>query len=483
MMELREIDSYLTSDEDEDDLRPRIAPAEFDNSVLRMGRDLLAAAKANPVSIYSPSGLLSDSELATRNPTMVPQITIRLTRLNPLDDVSDPRVEKTIQCLREMGIDVRLGERPDPHPPPILGTPTKRELFEPTTNINLDLSALIALISDISHSPLPRTEEEAHVRFVPPQNYLDWKKERVKLLARRSRMTTPFPYDAGNGEDDEDTWEISGQHSRALAAQAVQEMNKGTLEEIHERLSAVVRDASMLSSRVAFWTTSEARHRCLQIVSKIGGKKERQRADALLGPTFCSRMSHVPTLAGTLLHAVPRTHKISETIPGMHDIEDTSADMYWKHSRYSARFLPLTPVHIYPSILPSPNEDPQLGASFFDALARTCSGILPHEAIPALRVSVPFDPSATAVEVLEEIPPVTLTSLPKLTEHTIQSMLAGASRRYTTLTTNRSSVKAMLKEMRRVCGDGGYEAGMGDVEKAALWVLDPRSLSEGMRSE
>ncbi|KAG8216019.1 hypothetical protein J3R82DRAFT_8012 [Butyriboletus roseoflavus] len=62
-------------------------------------------------------------------------------------------------------------------------------------------------------------------------------------------------------------------------------------------------------------------------------------------------------------------------------------------------------------------------------------------------------------------------------------MLAGASRGHTTLTTNRSSVKAVLKEIRRVCGRGGYEPEMGDVEKAALWVVDPRSLSEGMRSD
>jgi hypothetical protein len=44
MMEFREIDSYLTSDEDGDEMRPQ---TEFDNSVLRMG----AAARANPISI------------------------------------------------------------------------------------------------------------------------------------------------------------------------------------------------------------------------------------------------------------------------------------------------------------------------------------------------------------------------------------------------------------------------------------------------
>ena len=413
-MEFREIDSYLTSDEDEEELRPRLAQTEFDNSMLRMGRELLAAARANPISI----------------PTiMIPQVTIRLTRLDPFkDDTPDPRIEKTIQCLRDMGIDVQLGARPALIPK----TPTKPKLLESTRNINLDLSALIAIISDISHSPLPRTEQEAHARFEPPQSYLDWKKDRAKSLARESQS-----YDT---EGDEGTWVNSGQHSRALAVQAIQEMNKGILEEIRERIS------THPSTSVTFWTTSEARRRCLQIVSKIGGEKEKQRSDALLGGK-------------------------------------ASADAYWEHSRHQAGFLPLVPVHVYPSILPVvEDEDRQPRTSFFDALARTCTGILPHEAVP-LSPGSAHPSTSTAEQVLEEIPPAAQTSLPKLTVHTVTSMLAGASRGYTTLTTNRSSMKAVLKETRRACGRGGYEPEKGDVEKAALWILGPRSLSEGMRSE
>jgi len=350
-----------------------------------------------------------------------------LTRLDPLKD--DTRIEKTIQCLRDMGIDVQLSARPAP-------APTKPKLLQPTTNINLDLSALIALISDISHSSLPRTEQEAHARFVPPQSYLDWKKDRAKSLARESQGTL---YDV--------EWMNSGQHSRALAAQAILEMSKGILQEIHERMSVHP------STSVTFWTTSEARHRCLQIVSKMGGERERQRADALLGST---RASSVP-------NGVTRTS-------GMDDAGGKAlADAYWEHSRYQAGFVPLAPVHVYPSILPVVEDEAR--TSFFDALARTCTGILPHEAV------------LSSEQVLEEIPPATQTSLPKLTVHTVASMLAGASRGYTTLTMNRSSVRAVLKEMRRACGRGGYEPEMGDVEKAALWVLDPRSLSEGMRSE
>ena len=118
MMEFREIDSYMTSDEDEDEQRPRLAQTEFDNSVLRMGRELLAAAKANPVSIPARlSNFVPDSNSSTSNTNtiMTPQVTIRLTRLDP-SPKDDPRIESTIQCLRDMGIDVQLGERSYPHP-------------------------------------------------------------------------------------------------------------------------------------------------------------------------------------------------------------------------------------------------------------------------------------------------------------------------------------------------------------------------------
>ena len=477
------MDSYLTSDEDEDELGPRLAQTEFDNSVLRMGRDLLAAAKANPVSIPALfSGLLSHSNATTpgSDEMITPQVTIRLTRLDPHEDnTSDSRIEKTIQCLRDMGIDVQLGERSS-HPTPVRETPARPKPLEPTINVNLDLSALIALISDISHSPLPRTEEEAHARFVPPQSYLDWKKDRVKSLARQGQTAHSLLYDTEDEEDDEDIWESSGQQSRALAAQAVQEMNKGTLEEIHERLSAVVGDPSGLSSNVRFWATSEARHRCLQIVSKIGGEKERKRADALLGSALCARIPPVPAPAHRL-NSVETTNGILAMTPGMPDVDGrTPADAYWERSRYPAGFLPLAPVHIFPSVLPATeNEHQRSRTSFFDALAQTCTGILSHEAA----LSALSDPLTTAEDGLEDIPPATQTSLPKLTVHTVRSMLAGGSRRYTTLTTNRSSVKAVLKEMRRVCGRGEYGPGMEVVEKAALWILDPRSLSEGMRSE
>jgi hypothetical protein len=84
----------------------------------------------------------------------------------------------------------------------------------------------------------------------------------------------------------------------------------------------------------------------------------------------------------------------------------------------------------------------------------------------------------------------------RLTTHTVQSMLCGAARGWTTLTANRASVKVVLREVK-IRGYGG--GGGGDVQEdrgagagvagghaaaaAALWIIDPRSLAEGMRSD
>src|SRR5690606_3623532 len=100
----------------------------------------------------------------------------------------------------------------------------------------------------------------------------------------------------------------------------------------------------------------------------------------------------------------------------------------------------------------------------------------------------------------EEIQRATVTKVnPRLTAHTVESLLWGAELGWTTLTANRTSVKAMLKEMRRERWDGGFggleggasgEGGDGDGkegvpadgrtvagngEVAAIWIVDPRS--------
>lgn len=442
-MEFREMDSYLTSsDEDDGDghsslKKGKLIPQEFDNSVLRMGRELLGAARANP-----------------RGSDEIPSVTMRLTRLNPsLSDTdyekSDPRIAYTIDCLQKMGIDVQLGERQGimKEMDNISAQPV---VFEPTTHINLDLSALIALISDTTHSHLPRDPEDANARFIPPQRYVEWKKQRVRMLSDSPDATS--------------TWEDSGIHSKVLADQAQQEMKKGLLQDMHDRLRSISPDLQ----NIQFWTTQEARQRCLQIVSKIAGTRERQRAEALLSCSICSPTTTIPT-----------HHR------------------FWVHSRYQSNFIPLMPVRLYPSSEPDAASlesfQPNPSSPFMTSLASTCRNILSQEDISRLRESH-SPPSHSAAPYLSndegEIPPAAVTlANPKLTVHTVQSMLWGAALGWTTLTTNRSSVKVLLKEMKRSTGGGALAYEFPDEDettrgsKAAIWMVKPRSLAEGSRSD
>ncbi|KAH9927955.1 uncharacterized protein BXZ73DRAFT_48573 [Epithele typhae] len=458
LAEFREIDSYMTDSEDEDGVDehgPSLAQKKFDNSILKAGRALLEAASHHPVSGTS----------------IVPSVTLRLTRLdlspsNPKDH--DPRIAQTLDLLRDMGIKVELGERDPAHLPRVSVVPARR--LEPTVRVNLDLSILIALVSDITHAPLPASAAEADARYVPSAQYREWKRKRLEA-AQGS------PTDA----DEPPTADDNGKHSRALANQALQEMSRGLLHELHDRLAAAAGPAGL--GAVEFWTTPEARDRCLRIVlTKIGGPHEKRRAAALFaGPT---------------------------------DIADADAEArYWRGSRYSRAFLPVVPVRVFPSSVPPAALAPAPSAAspdahllplspFFAALARTCRDVLAQETLPhphplpRLFASAPAPADDGEAGEAGEIERAAVTRAnPRLTAHTVQSMLWGAARGWTTLTANKSSVRAILRDVRAAEGGYGRQRG-GDgvdgeggaekadvVEKAAMWVVDPRSLAEGMRAD
>ena len=458
LAEFREIDSYMTESDDEDDDihgRPSLAQREFDNSILRAGRSLLDAARRNPLP----------------GTTTIPSVTLRLTRLDPSPrdpKEHDPRIAQTIEMLRDMGIIVELGERDANLLPKVTPAPVRH--LEPTIRVNLDLSILIALVSDITHSPLPASSAEADTRYVPAAQYREWKRKRLEACKRPDEEIDESRF----GENG------IGKHSRALANQALQEMGRGLLHELRDRLSAV---SSPDLKNVEFWTTPEARDRCLRIVlSKIGGPNEKRRAAALF-----------PS---------PDT-PISEAV-----------DKYWEGSRYARSFLPIVPVNVFHTTVPPPEHQPpaltadgHVLSPFFKLLARTSRDILAQEAMPHPNSSPsPAPPSGTSANAEDGLEndeierAAVMKANPRLTAHTVQSMLWGAARGWTTLTANKSSVKAILRDIRTSEGGYGWEhepktaakdkaaAGCeGDdtavVEKAAIWVVDPRSLAEGMRSD
>jgi len=433
---------------------------EFDNSLLRTARALLAAARDNPV-------------FGTNTP---PKIVFCLTRIDPdaTDECgNDPRIALTIESLRKMGLSIQLGERGSikqlADSTPVL--PALPALI-PTHQINLDLSILIALVSDLTHARLPKSVDAAHERFIPSTAYVEWKRSRLRVKSGGYNDSTN-----ALREDSDDPFDTT-QHSRALAEQLQQEMHKGIFQEIHERLLSLrgqlsrdgptcdsVLNAEGAPPQVEFWTTPEARDRFLRIVSKVGGPTEKRRASALFPSS--------PVDCGSGL--------------GLSSLAEQEAQ-YWAHSRYPRGLLPLLPIRVFPTPEPAPPaprpSSPPPRAGFFSALEVTCRALL--AAGGALHPRELEAEGAGKREGDIQRAPVVRTNV-QLTTHTVQSMLCGATRGWTTLTANRASVKVMVREMMKTRGHGvdmrSQGAGAENHAAVALWVIDPRSLAEGMRSD
>ncbi|KIY49854.1 hypothetical protein FISHEDRAFT_72481 [Fistulina hepatica ATCC 64428] len=461
LAEFREIDSYITSDDESDDeagedYRPSLRQGEFDNSILKMGRSLADIAKANAVE-----GAL-------------PKVTLRLTRLDPggPDSNTEPRIQQTTDMLKEMGLCVELGERsPAEIPPaPLHHQATPEELtidLQPTTRINLDLSVVIALASDLTHAALPTSVEEAQKRFVPPVEYREWRKshkEKIAVLHRRTTDSSAAIIDGLEGFDED-----LSKHTRQLTSQVLQEMRKGLIDEMRERTSTL--------PDVEFWTTQEARDRCLRIIDKIGGPQEKRRTSAMFAAN---------------------------------DVDlATREEMYWRDSRYPARHIPLLPIRVLPACRPTAldsGDNADAASPFFEHLAQTCEDVLSDDVVPyprSARYNASHRVTAQLSDDEDELPASATTaasgatrpgrahvtrSNPKLTAHTVESMLHGVRRGWTTLTANKTSVKGLVSEMkvRRPLTprkDVLAAADSGAKQNAAIWIVDPRSLAESMRSD
>ncbi|KAF9515829.1 hypothetical protein BS47DRAFT_1484237 [Hydnum rufescens UP504] len=454
-----------------------------------------------------------------------PDIEIRLTRLiskeskNSLKDYSDDedseseyddRLHKQIGRVRSLGIRVLLGER-DPSRTESLSYPSPRcpePILTPTTRLNLDLSILIALCSDISHSAPPSGEAEALARF-----------RKIPTAPQPSSIIEPS--DDVSMADNEFGLERGldmGEHLRSLSIQSMQEAQRGLIEDIRGRLYStpdsssaplLLQTSSHLNPppspsaalpNIELWTTPSAKSRCLNIVSKIGGPHEQARAQALFSPEFHS---------------------------------------FWRGSRYEEGYLSGLPIRVFPSDNPLDSSSELASASaqlvrdgsphdrdvFWDKLKRTCTLVLdlPHPSqystfthsissrsgptvAGALRSqkstkskfvpnpAIPIDPTGAAN---------LKTAVMPMTTHTAQSLLWGSVCGMTTLTANKASVRTVLREMDKLLrhsdlaedpenllqGDRDGRGQQNDTSelassslKAAIWIVEPRSLSEGMRT-
>ncbi|KLO12482.1 hypothetical protein SCHPADRAFT_998068 [Schizopora paradoxa] len=541
LAEFREFDSYCTdSDSDpegEGDIPPvqtlddNSSNAVLENSVMKMGRALMEAASLHTV-VDRSTGL-----------TVHPKVTLHLTRLTLrvtslkvlrdeglilpslhtlhgeveddvlLDKTQEDRITKIIRELMGMGLEVVLGEyvdnsssdtQPSTRDAAILGS----VVLSPTRNINLDLSVLVALVSDITHAPLPTDQKDAVDRFIAVQQEqarIDERRRVQKELAmvrKAIRDVQKQGNTRGNARHEKTDQRRDGDfnltdstfgskslrhdkststsHPRALASQAMQERRSGLFDEIVEQLQKTTNN----DYESQFWTTPDVRDRFLRIVSIIGGPKEKKRAEALF-----FNLNDSPC--------------VESSPEALKDVNEAKR-VFWEETRHVDRRANVVPVHVLDDCEAYPvaevNDDPK---DFWLAMLRTCRRLLADQPVPhprsLLDVSLPETHGAAPSSDMERAS-VTKTNS-RLTAHTVASFLHGASRRSTTLTANRASVRELLKEMSadgwvpKARGlrvgehvinqqhDDSVDGPQGTDEAVAIWVVEPRSLAEGMRSD
>ncbi|TIA97729.1 hypothetical protein E3P96_03342 [Wallemia ichthyophaga] len=326
LAELAEMDSLITSSDDDSDShvdQPMPVP-----SLLKIGHELSAA---------SIKFIIHDQR---------PDIHLYLTRLSREEVAeSDSRIKGQLETLNLYGIQVHFGI---PTYDLKVSQKQPRVALKPTTNINLDVSILIAFTSITTHIYNPA---EASLK---PKN--------------------------------------ATEHIRAISNQLYQESGVCALFDLIKETC----DTETLQ----FWTTQENKDRTYSILDKIGGATEKLRLESIF---------------------------------------EGGNDSFWDGSRYFSNQMGGLPVKI---INDSGDDVPT--ASFDDFVLRRAHKALNSDG--------------------------NMGSAGKLTPHTLRTVIAGLERGWTTLTSNRQSIKALVQ--------GWHTHVNNNSSLATFWLVEPRSLSE-----
>lgn len=397
-----------------------------------MAASLLAAAQAHPIP-------------------RAPAVYLRLTRLHP--DAAEPRIVQTIEEVERMGIQLWMGEREAIASAPNPQKPTSSLQAEPvpTIDINLDLSLLVAIVSDITHAPTPSNPAEARERYKP-------------LVRRPWKNKSEAPADLNGGSETPPEHSGISIHSRALCNQAEQERQHGLFNEIRGRFLK-----HYPSSVPTFYSSAEARDRLARIMTKIAGPNERRRAEALFST------------------------------------DQDAEQRFWQGSRFPSGYVQgLIPIRVHAEADGQSLQGPPL-SPFLAQLETTCKYILNGIQESASSTEAATEQANLPIKaVAQRVKKQSSTATsPALTPHTVRSLLLGAQKGMTTLTANRASVKAIVREMKQARlrnvqlaaeGEvGSLEAelealavsneGPREAPVAALWVVEPRSLAENLRAD
>jgi hypothetical protein len=426
LAEFHEQDSYVNSDYDsdtEDDLSTEAKDPNAESPVMATGPGSLELTN----SLITQATSLLRAAAAYQRPRGLPspRVLLVLNRLeeHPPGGYNDLRIPATFTALREMGVDLRFGV---PAVPAVL-SPADPPL-KPSRQILLDLSVLVALCCDSTHRPLPKSGEELESRFRP---------------LRRGP--------AGELELDAHT-----NVSADLRDQLRWEMQHPLIQEMKDRLTPLVEDGE----EVEFWTTQEVKGRLPGLVDLIGGPLEQSRARALFGEgdeDFWIE-SRWKGNEGMLKNMRARV------------LEDDGSCTLGLADLPSFRRGVITACQTMIDILEPPPAP--LGATSLNAPTQ----YHPSSPSPARSAFGRGKRSKNPKRPDTVFPPTRLPS-----GHTLRTMLVGARLGWTVLTNNRGAVGKVCREM-------GVQEGLpgdwqGRTGNAAVWVVNPSSLSEWRRKE
>ncbi|WWC91659.1 uncharacterized protein L201_006605 [Kwoniella dendrophila CBS 6074] len=333
LAEFREADSYINSDYDSDSTassstsrQPKTkSPIELDNTLIQTAKDLLRAAS-----------------LVDRIPGgPIPKVTIYLTRIpsspsgfnlnqenedeNEDDsgpDWPDDRIPLTFEKIREMGVELKFGDLSEIPLSKVKGPEIPLDSI-PSLKLNLDITTLMGLCSDVLHYPLPLTKEEAAKRSLRPTNHLIGDSSKVLPRGRdgtgKGRNKGKQEQEELEAEDSKDEFSSDyelfkgqSQNSIELYRCILEEMERPFIEEFNQviedawkdelkrRETERVPDINSLSEnieknlrvksnsplKVEFWTTKEAAQYTYEALSSgpaHGHGLEQRRMRRLLG--------------------------------------------------------------------------------------------------------------------------------------------------------------------------------------------------------
>lgn len=305
--------------------------------------------------------------------------------------------------------------------------------YSVTRDLNLDVSALVALASDVTHMSLPSRNVNLDTMF---------RAGGLKSIAAQDRAAakgTPPESVAtaiASAENDMDNGEPKGKflHGRALALQLGLEAFEGKSFILY---LAEMSKQGHESQPLRLWASAEAHAKFEEIMRLVGGPIEQSRAAALFSG---------------------------------------DSDTFWSESRFQkhgkARTSIEFPIRIHATDSNGMRSCPASTTAFTNQM---------HSAL--------IDGLQDLDREAQGIKPVRTGANPRQTAHTLNSLLSGLHHNMTTLTTNMLSVRWLVREINRRCisspSHSNPAARMEESEDhnahAVIFVTNPRSLAERMR--